>query len=667
MKTPFQIVSPFAPAGDQPQAVAALTEGLRRAAPFQTLAGVTGSGKTFTLAHVIAAHGRPALVVSHNKTLAAQLFGELKELFPDNAVEYFVSYYDYYQPEAYLPQTDTYIEKDSSINKEIERMRLSATHSLLEREDTIVVASVSCIYGLGSPQDYAEMIVRLRRGDTLNRDALLKRLVDIQYTRNDFAPDPGVFRVRGDTVDVFPSFSETGLRIVFFDNEIEQLRRIDKTTGRVEAELDAAAISPAKHFVMPEDKIAPAAARILEELNERVAWFESRSRWLEAQRLRQRTMFDLEMLNEIGYCSGIENYSRHLSGRAAGEPPATLLDFFPAGFLTVVDESHVTLPQLRAMYNGDQARKNTLIEHGFRLPSARDNRPLNFDEFLQRIECAIFASATPGPFEAEKSAGHIVPQVIRPTGLLDPPVAVRPLDGQIDDLMEEIRAAAAKGDRVLATTLTKRTAEDLAEYLRRAGLRVEYLHSEIDTLDRVDILSRLRRAEFDCLIGINLLREGLDLPEVALVAILDADKEGFLRSESALIQIAGRTARHLHGRVILYADRVTGSMRRMMEVTEQRRQTQVAYNREHGIAPAGILKAVRETWPERAAAADAIERRVLRETTEAYHTEADLDALRKEMRQAADALEYERAAALRDEINELRSAMGPPRGKSGKA
>ncbi len=661
MSVAFTLTTPLTPAGDQPQAIAALAEGLRGGERFQTLEGVTGSGKTFTMAHVIARFNRPTLVMSHNKTLAAQLYGELKELFPGHAVEYFVSYYDYYQPEAYIPQTDTYIEKDSAINKEIERMRLSATHALLEREDVVIVASVSCIYGLGSPQDYADMMVRVRTGEQVDRDTMLARLVDIQYVRNDYVAEPGMFRVRGDTVDVFPSYSEHGVRIDFFGDEIERIRRIHTLTGRAEADLDAAAISPAKHFVMPEGKIAPALARIRAELDERVAWFESRGKLLEAQRLRQRTMFDIEMLNEIGYCAGIENYSRHLSGRSEGEPPATLLDYFPTPFLTLVDESHVAVPQLRAMYNGDQARKNTLIEHGFRLPSARDNRPLQFDEFLARVGPVVFTSATPGPFELACTAGKTVPQLIRPTGLLDPPVEVRPLDGQIDDLMEEVRSAAERKDRVLATTLTKRTAEDLAEYLRGAGLRVEYLHSEIDTLDRIRILGKLRKADFDCLVGINLLREGLDLPEVALVAILDADKEGFLRSESALIQTAGRTARHVNGRVILYADRVTDSMRRMMEKTRQRRDAQTSYNREHGITPRGIVKALRNAWSEDEHARE-IERRVVRESGADYDAHRALNEIEKDMLEAAAALEYERAAALRDELKELRHAMGRDEG-----
>ncbi len=653
----FNFTSPYSPTGDQPGAIEALTQGVREGRRFQILEGVTGSGKTYTLANVIARFGRPALVISHNKTLAAQLFGELKDFFPQNAVEYFVSYYDYYQPEAYIPQTDTYIEKDSSINKQIEKLRLSATHSLLARDDVIVVASVSCIYGLGSPEDYVRMMVRVERGETLDRDRLLARLVDIQYARNDYEPAPGTFRVRGDTVDVFPSFGDEAVRFDFFGDDVERIRHVDPVSGHVLREAAAALISPAKHFVMPEDKIEAALGRIRTELDERVHWFEERNRLLEAQRLRERTMLDVEMLKQIGYCAGIENYSRHLSGRAAGTPPATLLDYFPDGFLTVIDESHTAVPQLRAMYNGDQARKKTLIDYGFRLPSAADNRPLGFEEFLARIGPTVFTTATPGPFELSCTHGRTVPQLIRPTGLTDPPVEVRPPDGQIDDLMEEVRGAAERGDRVLATTLTKRTAEDLTQYLKRAGLRVEYLHSEIDTLDRIRILSRLRKAEFDCLVGINLLREGLDLPEVALVAILDADKEGFLRSETSLVQIAGRAARHIHGRVILYAGQVTGSMQRMMEITRQRRERQEAFNREHGITPRGITKALEGAW-EREARGQEEERRMLRESGEDYDAQRTLQEMEKEMLKAAEALEFERAAALRDEIKELRQAMG---------
>jgi len=654
--TRFQLVSPFQPTGDQPAAIAALSQGLARGERFQTLEGVTGSGKTFTMANVIARFGRPVLVLSHNKTLAAQLFGELKEFFPHNAVEYFVSYYDYYQPEAYIPQTDTYIEKDAAINQEIERLRLSATNSLLSRRDVAIVASVSCIYGLGSPEDYAGMLVRVRQGARLERDEALRRLVDIQYRRNDYEPEPGTFRVRGDTVDVFPSYAQRGVRIAFCGDEVEGLWQIEPLTGEPRSALDEALISPAKHFVMPQEKLEPAIERILLELAERVAWFEQRAQLLEAQRLKQRTLYDVEMMREIGYCAGIENYSRHLSGRAAGEPPATLLNYFPGEFLTIVDESHVTIPQLRGMFNGDQARKRTLVAHGFRLPSALDNRPLNFDEFLRAVGPLVFTTATPGPYELKVSPPP-VPQLIRPTGLVDPPVEVRPLARQIDDLMEEVRAAAERGDRVLVTTLTKRTAEDLAQYLRDAGLRVEHLHSDIDAIERVDILRRLRTGAFDCLVGINLLREGLDLPEVALVAILDADKEGFLRSETALIQVAGRTARHVQGKVILYADVMTDSMQRMLAVTAERRGRQLAYNRRHGITPQSIRKSIRVglvTGDE----SRAIERRVVREAGEDYDVHRVIQELEAEMLDAARGLEFERAAMLRDELRELRNSAG---------
>jgi excinuclease ABC subunit B len=651
----FQLVAPFEPAGDQPAAIAALCRGLDAGKRFQILEGVTGSGKTFTMANVIARHGLPALVISHNKTLAAQLYGELKGFFPHNAVEYFVSYYDYYQPEAYIPQTDTYIEKDASINKEIERLRLSATHSLLSREDVIIVASVSCIYGLGSPEDYMGMLVVVEPGQQLERDAMLRQLVDIQYARNDYEPQPGVFRVRGDTVDVFPSYEAVGIRVAFFGDEVETVQAIDPLTGRVQGAMRKAIISPAKHFVMPAEKIEPAIARIEAELAARLAELERVGKLLEAQRLKSRTRYDMEMLREIGYCSGIENYSRHLSGRAEGEPPATLINYFPGAFLTFIDESHVTLPQLRGMFHGDQARKQTLVEHGFRLPSARDNRPLNFEECLATMGRIIFTTATPGSFEREVG-GEPVPQIVRPTGLIDPPVTIRPLGTQIDDVMEEVRACAERGERVLVTTLTKRTAEDLSAYLKTVGLRVEYLHSEIDAIERVDILRRLRKREFDCLVGINLLREGLDLPEVALVAILDADKEGFLRSETSLIQVAGRTARHLHGRVILYADTVTDSMRRMIEVTQERRERQEAFNREHGITPRGIKARIQESLVQREEGRG-IEQRVVREAREDYDVHNAVQELEREMLEAAAALEFERAAVLRDEWKELKKGM----------
>ncbi len=652
MEPRYNLVSSYSPAGDQPTAIEALCSGLHRGERFQALEGVTGSGKTFTIANVIARTNMPALVISHNKTLAAQLYNELKMFFPDNAVEYFVSYYDYYQPEAYIPQTDTFIEKDASINEEIERLRLSATNALLMRRDVIIVASVSCIYGLGSPEDYSDMLIQVTVGDALRREALLEKLVAIQYNRNDFETLPGNVRVRGDCVDVFPSYSRLGLRITFFGDEIEQLQELDPESGRVMRALERISISPAKHFVMPHAKVETALARIRDELDARLRELESAGRLVEAQRLQQRTLYDLDMMKELGYCSGIENYSRHLSGRAAGEPPATLLHYFPDNFITVIDESHVTIPQLRAMFHGDQSRKQTLIEHGFRLPSAADNRPLAFDEFLTATGPILFTSATPGTFERQVCK-EVVPQVIRPTGLLDPPVEVRPLAGQIDDVMECVRTQSEKGERVLVTTLTKRTAEDLAAYLSRMGCKVEYLHSDIDAIERVDILRRLRKGDFDCLIGINLLREGLDLPEVSLVAILDADKEGFLRSETALIQTAGRAARHVQGRVILYADKITDSMQRMIDITRARRERQLAYNEEHHITPVSTIRAIdaglRTTYDEQE-----IERKVVAEGGEDYDVHEAIQALEQEMLEAATALEFERAATLRDRWNALK-------------
>lgn len=644
----YQLATIYDPAGDQPEAIRSLVQGVASGKRYQTLEGVTGSGKTFTMANVIAQAEMPALVISHNKTLAAQLYSELKAFFPHNAVEYFVSYYDYYQPEAYIPQTDTFIEKDASINEEIERLRLSATNSLLMRRDVIIVASVSCIYGLGSPEDYSDMLVQLTVGEEMDRQQLLERLVNIQYSRNQIDPVPGTFRVRGDTVDVFPSYSETGLRIMFFGDEIEVLQELEPATGQVIREIERLSVSPAKHFVMPHAKVETALGRIYQELEARVGVLEKAGKLVEAQRLQQRTRFDLEMLKELGYCSGIENYSRHLSGREAGAPPATLLHYFPDEFLTIIDESHVTIPQLRAMYHGDQSRKKTLIEHGFRLPSAADNRPLAFDEFMTAVGSVVFTSATPGPYELEVG-GAPVSQIIRPTGLVDPPVEIRPLAHQIDDLMDEVRSHAERNERVLVTTLTKRTAEDLADYLKRANLRVEYLHSDIDAVERVEILNRLRRGSFDCLIGINLLREGLDLPEVALVAILDADKEGFLRSDRALTQTAGRAARHVNGRVILYADHVTDSMQRMMTLTESRRERQLAYNDEHGIVPVSAARAIdeglRSDYPE----AETVDVKQVAEAEGGdYDLHVAIQKLESEMLEAADALEFERAADLRD-------------------
>ena len=665
MDGPFKLVSDYQPTGDQPDAIQALVSGLRAAQRFQTLEGVTGSGKTFTVANVIQQWGRPTLVVSHNKTLAAQLYAELKGFFPRSAVEYFVSYYDYYQPEAYLPATDTFIEKDSSINEEIERLRLAATDALMNREDVIIVASVSCIYGLGSPDDYRDMLVRLAVGGELDREGVMTRLVDIQYTRNDYEPAPGTFRARGDTLDIFPSYRKDGLRVDFFGNRIERLQTFDPTSGKATATLAHVVISPAKHFVMAANKIERALNGIRRELEERVQWFTAENKLLEAQRIRMRTSYDLEMMKELGYCGGIENYSRHLSGRPAGGRPACLLDFFPKKFLTVVDESHVTVPQLRAMYNGDQARKQVLVDHGFRLPSALDNRPLNFDEFLGATGPILFTTATPGPYERQVG-GAPVPQVIRPTGLLDPPIEVRPLRTQVDDLIEEVRRRAAKHERTLVTTLTKKTAEDLSTYLQTVGLRVKYLHSDIDTLERVEILRGLRQATFDCLVGINLLREGLDLPEVSLVAILDADKEGFLRSETALIQTAGRAARHLNGTVIMYADKLTDSMRGMLEKCRLRREIQTAYNKKHHITPRSIQKNIQDSLATIEEARE-IEESVVRETGADYNVTELLAELEKEMIEASAALEFERAALLRDQIHELQASQQPAKGGKGQA
>lgn len=656
----FELISDFRPTGDQPAAIAALAEGFRAGARFRTLEGVTGSGKTFTMANLIVELERPVLVISHNKTLAAQLYAELKEFFPHNAVEYFVSYYDYYQPEAYIPQTDTYIEKDASINEEIERLRLAATDALINREDVIIVASVSCIYGLGSPEDYRGMLVSLRVGAEIPREDLMRRLVDVQYSRNDLAALPGTFRARGDTLDIFPSYRQDGVRVEFFGDRIESLRRIDPLTGRTVQSYDHTAISPAKHFVMPAEKIQPALERIRTEMEERVAELERQNKLLEAQRLRMRTTFDLKMLQEVGYCSGIENYSRPLSGRPPGARPQTLMDFFPPDFLTIIDESHVTLPQIRAMYNGDQARKRTLVEHGFRLPSALDNRPMNYDEFMSVARQVLFTSATPGPLEGSL-AGAPVRQVVRPTGILDPQVEVRPLQGQIDDLIDEIRKCAERQERVLVTTLTKKTAEDLSAYLQNIGIRSKYLHSDITALDRVGILRGLRKADFDCLIGINLLREGLDLPEVALVAVLDADKEGFLRSQTSLIQTAGRAARHLQGRVILYADQITDSMRRMIDLTRERRRIQEEYNTAHHITPTRIEKAIRDSLAQDEKAREA-EEFVVKEAGEDYDVVRAIAEMEREMAEAAEAMEFERAALLRDQIYELKKAENPFKG-----
>ena len=661
----FRLQAPYEASGDQPEAIEALAKGFEKRVPGgvkQVLEGVTGSGKTFTMANVIARVNRPTLVISHNKTLAAQLFGELKSFFPENAVEYFVSYYDYYQPEAYIPQTDTYIEKDCAINDEIERYRLSATTSLLTRRDVVVVATVSCIYGLGSPDDYFEMTVDLVPGQEIDRDELLAKLVAIQYERNDYEPHSGAFRVRGDTVDIFPSYNANyAVRVEFFGDEIEALREIDPLTGAPLRDIRHAVVSPAKHFVMPREKLDAALGRIEAEMRERVAFFESERKLVEAQRIEQRTTYDMEMLREIGFCQGIENYSRHLSGRPAGTPGACLMDFFPEDFFCIIDESHATVPQLRAMFNGDQARKHMLVDYGFRLPSACDNRPLSFGEVMSKVRDVLFVSATPAAFERSVST-QVVRQIIRPTGLLDPPVEVRPLANQIDDLVEEVRVCAEKGDRSLVTALTKKTAEDLAGYLHGIGVRVEYLHSDIDTIERVEIIGRLRRGDFDCLVGVNLLREGLDLPEVALVAILDADKEGFLRSDTSLIQTAGRTARHERGRVILYADTITDSMRRMIDVTRERRDRQMAYNKAHGITPRSVKRALSETEAVYRAAS-AIEADIAAEAGVPYDVHTAMRQIEQEMLQAAQALEFERAAVLRDELVELRKKAGLEEGE----
>ena len=653
----FTLVTDFELRGDQERAIAELIEGLDRGDPHQVLLGVTGSGKTFTMAHVVAAVNRPTLVMVHNKTLAAQLYQEFKRFFPDNAVEYFVSYYDYYQPGAYVPATGTYIEKEATINDEIDRMRLSATRSLFERRDVLIVASVSCIYGLGSPEAYYGMLLPLERGQTVDRDAILRKLVEIQYERNDHEFGRGVFRVRGDIIEVYPSYDDQAIRIELFGNEVDELVSFDPLTGRTHQRHDRIAVYPKSHFVMPREHTLDAIDAIKAELAEHRTWLEQQGKLQEAQRLHERTMFDLEMIKEIGYCHGIENYSRHLSGRASGQPPPTLLDYLPDDALTIIDESHQTVPQVRGMYHGDRARKETLVQYGFRLPSAVDNRPLSFDEWKARVGQVIFVSATPGPYELEQSGGVVVEQIIRPTGLIDPAVDVRPVKGQVDDLLHEIRDRSARRERVLVTTLTKRMAEDLTQFYQELGVRVRYLHSDIDTLERVEILRDLRRGAFDVLVGINLLREGLDLPEVSLVAILDADKEGFLRSAGSLIQTSGRAARNVHGRVIMYADDVTESMRQALDEMARRRERQEAYNVEHGITPASISKeidGVLSSVYER----DYLPPPAVEVPVEAFASQADLDRrmadLEAEMRAAAANLEFERAAELRDRVRELR-------------
>ena len=653
----FSLHRPFEPTGDQPEAIEALCRALDRGERRLALKGVTGSGKTYTMANVIARAARPTLVISHNKTLAAQLFAELKEFFPDNAVEYFISYYDYYQPEAYIPQTDTYIEKDAAINEEIERYRLAATNALIARRDVIVVASVSCIYGLGESTEYRDLAVKAAVGEGLSRSDFIARLVEAQYSRNDHEFAPGVFRVRGENVDVFPAYETKAIRVEFFGDEVDALSEIDPLTGKRLRKLPSAVITPAKQFVMGRDRFEEAFGRIEAELDDRLRFFESKGKLLEAQRLRERTEYDIEMMRELGYCNGIENYSRPLTGRAPGTPGECLLDYFPEGFLTIIDESHAAVPQLRAMFNGDRSRKTRLVDYGFRLPSALDNRPLKYDEFVAKVGQVVYMSATPGETELSECK-TVAEQVIRPTGLLDPAVEVRPLEGQIDDLVAEVKEAAAAGERVLVTTLTKRSSEDLTDYLHKAGVRVEYLHSDIDAIDRVAILQRLRKGEFDVLVGINLLREGLDLPEVALVAVLDADKEGFLRSATSLLQTAGRAARHEKGRVILYADHETGAIREFISVTEDHRRRQMEWNRKHGIVPHAVRRAINESAYVFKAAGRGGAEAPAAQTGDLKETIAELT---REMLEAADNLEFERAAYLRDEIRAFKSRYSKKR------
>jgi len=669
---PFDLVSPYPPAGDQPRAIRELSQGLARGDRYQTLLGVTGSGKTFTMAHVLAGFNRPTLVLSHNKTLAAQLYGELKGFFPKNAVEFFISYYDYYQPEAYVPQTDTYIAKDSSINDDIDRLRLRATSSLMERDDVIIVASVSAIYGLGDPEVYRRRLVTAAVGEERGRDELLEALVAVQYQRNDVAFERGTFRVRGDTVEIFPAYDEQAVRIEFWGDAVERIAKIDPTTGNTIAELPRAAVYPATHFVTERPTIERAVAAIRQELRERLAELRAQNKLLEAQRLESRTNFDIDMLLEVGRCTGIENYSRHLTGRQAGERPACLLDYFPDDYLCIIDESHQTMPQLGGMYEGDRSRKQTLVDYGFRLPSALDNRPLQIAEFMALVPRMVFVSATPGDEELKLSGGVVVEQIIRPTGLVDPAVDVRPVKGQVDDLLHEIRLREKRNERVLVTTLTKRMAEDLTDYLQQHGVRVRYLHSEIDAIERVEIIRGLRLGEFDVLVGINLLREGLDLPEVSLVAILDADQEGFLRSDRSLIQTVGRAARNLGGTAILYADRVTGSMQRALDEMERRRGRQQAYNAEHEITPRSIVKSVDQVrFATRVADAKTAKPTgpALRRPADAREREALIRLLEQQMQAAAEELDFELAAVLRDQLLELKAQgdavqHAPPRGRA---
>jgi len=657
----FKLHAPFKPTGDQPEAIRQLVDGIRKGAKHQVLLGATGTGKTFTIASVIEQVQKPALVMAHNKTLAAQLYAEFRDFFPENAVQYFVSYYDYYQPEAYVPRHDLYIEKDADINEEIERLRLAATTALMSRKDVIIVASVSCIYGIGNPEAYGRVVINLESGNIYRRNALLRQLIEGQYERNDLELRPGTFRVRGDTLDILPAYQdELGYRITFFGDEVERLVEFDPLTGELRRELKTVAIYPAKHFITDQDKLAQAISAIEFELAERIKFLRSQDKLLEAQRLEQRTRYDLEMLREVGYCSGIENYSRHLDQRPEGSPPWTLMDYLPSDYLLILDESHMTIPQIRGMYNGDRSRKTTLVEYGFRLPSALDNRPLKFDEFEDHMGYTIYTSATPGPYEMAR-ADQIVEQIIRPTALVDPEVDVRPVEGQVDDLIAEIRTRVELGQRTLVTTLTKRMAEKLSDYLMELGIKVHYLHSEIDTLERVGILRDLRLGVFDVIVGINLLREGLDLPEVSLVAILDADKEGFLRSDTALIQTIGRAARHVNGRVIMYADRLTDSMKRAIDETNRRRAKQIAYNQEHGIQPVGIFKEVRDLTDQLAVKAVAEPQAEYRIKGSGRLPKSDIqrviNELEKQMKVAAQDLEFEKAAVLRDQIFELRSIL----------